>query len=48
MLPRYTGAGNSNGRLHRFFKMPRHYKLQLVDLEKTVLLMMKCSLKMDR
>ena len=31
MLPRYTGAGNSNGRLSSpFFKMPRHYKLQIL------------------
>lgn len=31
MLPRYTGAGNSNGRLSSpFFKMPRHYKLKIV------------------
>ena len=30
MLPRYTGAGQSNGRLSSpFFKMPRHYKLNL-------------------
>ena len=31
MLPRYTGAGNSNGRLSSpFFKMPRHYKLKII------------------
>jgi len=32
MLPRYTGAGTSNGRLSSpFFKMPRHYKLQILS-----------------
>ena len=33
MLPRYTGAGNTNGRLSSpFFKMPRHYKLYIKNL----------------
>ena len=33
MLPRYTGGGNTNGRLSSpFFKMPRHYKLQILNL----------------
>ena len=33
MLPRYTGAGNTNGRLSSpFFKMPRHYKLHILNL----------------
>ena len=33
MLPRYTGAGNSNGRLSSpFFKMPRHYRLEILNL----------------
>ena len=32
MLPRYTGAGQSNGRLSSpFFKMPRHYKLNIFN-----------------
>jgi len=32
MLPKYTGAGKSNGRLSSpFFKMPRHYKLQIIS-----------------
>ena len=32
MLPRYTGAGTSNGRLSSpFFKMPRHYKLHILS-----------------
>jgi len=34
MLPRYTGAGQSNGRLASpFFKMPRHYKLNLFSFD---------------
>ena len=33
MLPRYTGAGKSNGRLSSpFFKMPRHYRLEILNL----------------
>ena len=33
MLPRYTGAGKSNGRLSSpFFKMPRHYRLEILNV----------------
>ena len=34
MLPRYTGAGKTNGRLSSpFFKMPRQYKLSIIGFQ---------------
>ena len=35
MLPRYSGASKVNGRLTSpFFKMPRHYRLSIMNLER--------------